>query len=105
MSKRYWRIRVYKRFDTIFDVTIPVGSMTENQVQELLKCLAAKEGLSYEEVIGAYVKRNTKRAHELLNVRKNGPYPEYDCGQDPSFVAIVVDEDGNRLKYPPLPGR
>ncbi|MGA8076805.1 MAG: hypothetical protein WB868_05380 [Xanthobacteraceae bacterium] len=104
MSKRFWRIRGYKKFETVLDVTIPAGSMMENQVQELLKCLAAKEELSYEEIIGAYVKRNTKRAHELLHVRENGPYPEYDCGQDPSFIAIVVDENGDRIKYPPLPG-
>jgi hypothetical protein len=104
MSKRFWRIRGYKKFDIILDVTIPVGSMTENQVQELLKCLAAKEGLTYEEIIGAYVKRNTKQAHELLDVHKNGPYPEYDCGHDPSFVAIVVDENGDRVKYQALPG-
>jgi hypothetical protein len=104
MAKRFWRIRGYKKFDTILDVTVPVGSMTEGQVQELLKCLTAKEGLTYEEIIGGYVKRNTKKAHELLHVRKNGPYPEYDFGHDPSFVAIVVDESGDRVKYPPLPG-
>jgi hypothetical protein len=103
MPKRFWRIRGYKRFDTIVDITIPVGIMTEARVKELLKCFAAKEGLSYEEIVGAYVKRNTRRAHELLEVRKNGPYPEYDCGNDPSFVAIVVDEKGDRIKYPTLP--
>lgn len=86
------------------DVTIPIGIMTQNQVQELLKCFAAKEGLSYDEIVGAYVKRNAKRAHDLLHVQKNGPYPEYNCGSDPSFVAIVVDENGDRIKYPPLPG-
>lgn len=105
MPKRFWRIRGYRRFDPILDVTIPAGSMTERQVQDLLKCLAAKEGLAYEEIIGAYVRRNTKRANHLLHVQKNGPYPEYDCGHDPSFTAIVVDENGDRIKYPPLPGR
>ena len=104
MAKRYWRIKGYKRFDTIIDVKIPVGSLTENKLQELLKCFAAKEGLSYEEIVGAYLKRNAKRAHELLHVQKNGPYPEYMCGTDPSFVAVVVDENGDRIKYTPLPG-
>jgi hypothetical protein len=73
MPKRYWRIRGYRKFDTILDVTLPVGSMTDGQVQELLKYLAAKEGLSYEEIVGAYVKRKTKSAHDLLHVQKNGP--------------------------------
>ena len=71
---------------------------------ELLRCFAAKEALSYQEILGAYVKRGTRLAHELLHVQKNGPYPEYNCGQDPSFIAIVVDENGDRVKYPPLPG-
>lgn len=103
MAKRYWRIRGYKRFDTIVDLTIPCGNLTEIQLQEMLKCFAAKEALSYEEIVGAYVKRNTKGAHEILHVQKNGPYQEYNCGNDPSFVAIVVDENGDRINYPSLP--
>jgi len=31
--------------------------MTERQLQELLKCLMAKEGLDYREIVGAYAKR------------------------------------------------
>jgi hypothetical protein len=103
MVKRYWRIRGYKRFETILDLTIPVGSLTETTVQDLLKCLAAKEALSYTEIVGAYVKRNTTKANELLHVQKSGPYPEYMCGTDPSFVAIMVDANGNRINYSPLP--
>jgi hypothetical protein len=103
MAKRYWRIRGYKRFDTIVDLTIPCGSLTESNLKEMLKCFAAKEALSYEEIVGAYVKRKTKLAHEILHVQKNGPYPEYNCGNDPSFVAIVVDENGDRINYPSLP--
>jgi hypothetical protein len=103
MAKKYWRIRGYKKFDTIVDITIPFGNLMERNLQELLKCFAAKETLSYEEIVGAYVKRKTRRAHDILHVQKNGPYPEYNCGNDPSFVAIVVDENGDRVKYPPLP--
>jgi hypothetical protein len=79
--------------------------MSDAQVKDLLKCLAAKEGLTYEEIVGAYVRRKTKRANELLHIQKNGPYPEYTCGNDPHFAAIVVDEKGDRIKYQPLPRR
>jgi len=103
MAKKYWRIRGHKKFDTIVDLKIPFGSLTESQLQALLKCFMAKGEFSYEEIVGAYVKRNTKQAHEFLNVQKNGPYPEYSCGNDPSFVAIIVDENGDRISYPPLP--
>jgi hypothetical protein len=104
MPKRFWRIRGHKGFDVFFDATIPVGLLTEDQLKHLLRCLAAKAGLDYDEVIGGYVKRRTRRAHGLLDVHKHGPYPEYCCGNDPSFTAIVVDATGNRITYPALPG-
>jgi hypothetical protein len=88
---------------TIVDLMIPFGSLTVGQLQQMLKCFAAKEALSYQEIVGAYVKRKTKRAHDVLYVRKCGPYQEYMCGTDPLFVATVVDENGDRIKYPPLP--
>ncbi len=99
MAKRFWRVRGYKQFELIYDVTIPIGCITESKIKELLRCLAAKDGLDYREIVGAYVKRKTKLANEHLNLGKYGPYPEYTCGEFPHFVAIVVDEDGNRIKY------
>lgn len=65
-------------------------------------CLAAKGNLSYDEIVGAYVKRKTRLAHDILHMQKNGNAPGYWCGHDPSFVAIVVDEQGERVKYPSL---
>jgi hypothetical protein len=102
MAKRYWRVRGYRRLIDIFDVKIPFGSITERQVQELLRCLAASGSLSPQEIVGAYVKRKTKIAHDVLAVHRNGPYPEYSCGNDPSFTAIIVDEKGDRITYPTL---
>lgn len=101
-KERYWRIRGYDGSNKIFDESIPVGCLSEGRLEELLKCLAAKGGLSYREIVGAYVRRKTKLAHELLQVHKNGPHPEYSCGHDPSFVAILADEDGERVDYPSL---
>jgi hypothetical protein len=102
MAKYSWRIRGYKGFDTFFDVTIPYGCLTDDQLKQLLKCLSAKEGLSYSEIIGAYSKRKTKSANELLDVQKYGPSQGYSCGQDPHFNAVIVDEKGNLHKPPPL---
>jgi hypothetical protein len=100
---RYWRITGYEGYDTIFDKTIPYGSLTESQLKQLLKCLLAKASLSYEEIVGAYVKRKTKLAHSHLDVSRSGPYQEFYCGGDPMFVAMLVGEDGKRATYPPLP--
>jgi hypothetical protein len=99
MSERYWRIRDYKSLEEFFDTMIPLGSITAEQIKELLKCLAAKDGLTYNEIIGGYVKRKAKLANVHLDVQKNGPYPEYSCGACPTFIAIVVDKNGNRIEY------
>lgn len=97
--KRYWRIRGYGRgFETIFDKMIPAGSITDAQMIELLKCLVAIEGrLTSDEIIGAYVKRRTKCAHDLLRIQ-NDKYPFYACGgPTPSFTALLVGDDGERI--------
>lgn len=100
MEKRFWRIRGYKKYETIFDDTIPMGSITDDQLKELLKCLVANGSLSYIETVGAYVKRKTKRAHEILHVNSNGTQPGYFCGTDPNFIAFIVNENGDRVVYP-----
>jgi hypothetical protein len=94
MAKKYWRISRHKGFD--FDEMIPFGCVTDDQLKELLKCLCAKAELSYEETIGAYVKRKTRRAHKLLEIQGNGLV--YFCGNGPSFVATLVDEAKNPIK-------
>ena len=53
MAKRYWNIVGYKKFDQIFDVTIPIGCLSDRQLKELLKCLAAKADSSFEDIVGA----------------------------------------------------
>jgi hypothetical protein len=45
MTKRFWRIKGYRDSKTIIDERVPFGCMTERQLQELLKCLMAKEDL------------------------------------------------------------
>lgn len=99
MAKKYWRIKGYDSLNLIFEKTIPVGCITSSQLMELLKCLAAKEGLSYNEIIGGYVKRKTRLANVHLDVHKETMYPAYMCGAEPHFVAFVVDEKGNRMEY------
>jgi hypothetical protein len=103
MKKRNWRIRGHKGSETFFDKLIPVGCLTEDQLKDLLRCLTAKAGLSFDEIVGAYVKRKTKLAHEFLEVQRAGPFQEFMCGTDPSFTAIIVDEVGNRVPRPLVP--
>jgi hypothetical protein len=60
MAKRYWLIRGHEKGGAFFEVTIPCGSITDDKLKELLKCLSARaHELPYVEIVGAYVKRKT----------------------------------------------
>jgi hypothetical protein len=103
MAKRFWRIHGRRNFETIFDQCVSVGALSDGQLQQLLMCCVAKEALSYEEIIGAYVKRGTRLAHSVLRVQRNGPYQEYYCTiSDVWFDAVIVDENGDRVPRPTL---
>jgi hypothetical protein len=107
MAKRYWHIRGDKKFDTVFDETIPVGCLAEDKLKVLLKCLAAKDGLSYEEIIDAYVKRKTGRAHSILEVQGNGfsyfceaiPASETGCPRTGRWVAVGLRQSVTGRRY------
>ena len=97
----FWLLRGYNGLELIWESDlIPVGLLSEAKVQEALRVMAASGSLSYDEILGAHVKRKTRRANDLLQVQKNGPYPEYTCGGNPYFTAMVVDKKGERILYP-----
>ena len=99
MRKRFWRIRGERGFETVFDQTLPLGSITDGQLKALLRCLAAKANLTNEEIVCAYVKPKPKQAHEFMPVQPVGPTPGYYCGFDTVFTAIIVDEAGERVEF------
>ena len=69
-----------------------MGCFTENQIKALLMALAAKAGLNFEEIVGAYAKKKTKISNDLLSIQKDGLYPTYMCGSNPHFIASVVTD-------------
>ena len=92
MTTRYWHILGYDGLEKIYDRKVKVGYFSETRIRELLMALAARAGLNYDEIVGAYAARNAKIANVLLDVRKEGPYPDYTCGDNPYFVARVIKE-------------
>lgn len=102
MAKRFWRIGVEEGYETLFCKTIPAGSITDAQLRELLKCLTAKT-MSYEDIVGGYVKRKTKLAHKFLDVRRDGL--GYFCGNgsDPTSIAALLDENEKPVPRPKFP--
>jgi 4-diphosphocytidyl-2C-methyl-D-erythritol kinase len=101
-KKLYWRICGYDSSTPIFERTVELGQFTEKQMEQLLMALAAKAGLNYNEIVGAYATRRTKIANALLDVHKDSAYPSLMCGVGPNFVASVVDENGKITPFPKL---
>lgn len=93
MTKKQWEICGYNSDRLIYKKRIPVGCFSEKQIQEVLKALTAKASLSFDEIVGAYAKRKTQSARELLKVNKNGLGPMYTCGSNPHFVTRVVSSE------------
>jgi len=90
---RHWKIRGYDSTTVIFERDVPIGCMTEDQLKATLRCLVAKAGLSFDEIVGANAKRRTKLSNPLLEVHRDGPRPNFTCGDNPFFTAIVYEGD------------
>jgi hypothetical protein len=105
LDKLYWRIRGYDSLKTIFEEQVELGQFTVKQVCHLLQALAAKEGLSFKETVGAYAKRGTKISNDLLAVQKDSTCLAWTCGDNPFFTASVVDAHGKVQRHPVLPTR
>jgi hypothetical protein len=90
MKQSYWHIEGYDGLTKIYDRKVKSGYYGENQVQELVKALAAKAGLSFDEIVGAYARKRTKISNDLLSVRRDGPHLVFMCGENPHFIARFV---------------
>ena len=61
-------------------MTVAIGQMTDDQIKQMLKALAAKAGLDYGEIVGAYAKRRTNIANELLAVHRQSESATFTSG-------------------------
>lgn len=84
-----WHIVGWDSQEKIFETHAPLGCFSEKQIQSLLMCLAANYGLTGDEIVGAYARRRTRLANDLLACTKDGLYPVYNCGDNPYFTARV----------------
>ena len=95
-TKKQWLIRGYDSTDMIYEKIVDVGQFTEDQIIAPLKALAAKAGLGFDEIVGAYAKRRTRIVNNLLEVRIEGPHTIFMCGSNPHFIASIVFEGSRK---------
>ena len=70
--KSYWLIQGYEGNRLLYEREIDGGQLIRSQVKPLLRSLVAKAGLSLDEIVGAYAKRGTQIANDLLAVLEEG---------------------------------
>jgi hypothetical protein len=89
-NKPYWLIRGFDSTTMTYERRVPASQITQDQMKALLRALAAKAGLTCDEIVGAYATRRTKIANDLLQVHKDGPHAKFSCGSNPFFVAEIL---------------
>jgi hypothetical protein len=92
-QQRHWLIQGFDGQRKIYERKVGLGQLSEKQVEAILKALAAKAGLDFDEIIGAYATRGTKIANDLLRVQRDGPSPRFSCGENPYFIALIAQAD------------
>ncbi|WP_141696806.1 hypothetical protein [Methylophaga muralis] len=83
--------------------TIPEGLLTSRKLNELLVALTVKYCLNdEEEIVRSYYRRNVKKYLPLLEIRRDRNNNTMQCGENPYFVASLVDENGKSITAPRL---
>ena len=90
MTKTYWLIQGFDSNDKIFEKRVNIGQIGDGQIEALLMALAARAGLTFDEIVGAYAKQRTKLSNSLLLVTRREPEHSFKCGENPFFTARVV---------------
>lgn len=92
-TKKYWRIVGYDSTTKIFEKLVPLGTFSQKQMTEALRVLAARAGLTFEEILACYAKKNAKGYRVLLEVQvESRPKFSMSCGSNPHFIASVVEK-------------
>jgi len=91
--REYWQIRGFDGDKQFYEREVPIAYFSHDQVKGLLRCLASRAGLSFDEIMRACANRQTKIANDLLKVQRDGPSPSFMCGENPYFVVCIVRLD------------
>ena len=94
-SRSYWQVEGFDSTRRIFQRRLDASHLGENQVGPMLKALAAKAGLDFDEIVSASVSRRAPFRTELLEVTREFPNLWFSCGANPFFTAVFVRQDSS----------
>jgi hypothetical protein len=84
-----WVIRGYDSQKMIYSTHISSGLLSNRQMEALLKTLTAKASLTFDEIVGAYVRRGSSRSNQHLEITHDGAHHQICCGSNPHFIAKI----------------
>lgn len=90
-GKHFWRIEGFDGTELVFETSVPLHHLSQKQVEEVLRRLTCRH-LSENEIVEASLNRRAKRTM-LLDIRRDAQTPlVMSCGENPHYVARLVDE-------------
>jgi hypothetical protein len=90
-KRRFWSITGWDSLKEIYSRRVPYGSISEQRLRALLAALAAKHGLTDDEIVDSYLNPKAKGHRALLDVQlDSGSSYVLSCGDNPHFTARVV---------------
>lgn len=73
----------------LYEKAVKFGLFSENKIKDLLRVLTAKHGLTDDEILASYARKNSKISAQHLEVHVFGKPYCLSCGDNPFFTAQV----------------
>lgn len=91
MAKRVWIIEGWRSTELFWSKTISCSALSENQLKDVLKCLVAKHGLTNDEIVSAFARKNSKLYVSHLEILGSGISKPWwmSCGGNTHFTVRV----------------
>jgi hypothetical protein len=89
----------------VFDLTIPAGSITDEQLQNALKCLTVKANAgswTYDEILAAFQKKGTRGRHTRLDAFQSSKQRGVlwvGVNEKVQVVTRLIDDQGKRVDH------
>ena len=80
--KKHWRVVGYDSTTQIFEKVVPLGSLSQKQMAEALRVLAARAGLTFEEILDCHARK------VLYDVRRESVFHCYGGREVTSNLSI-----------------
>jgi len=86
-DKPHWLIQGFDGLSSLGEWRIDPRHISADNVQILLRVLAGRAGLSFDEIVSAHLNGRAQGSNGLLDVKQDGPRLQFRCGENPHFVA------------------